>query len=95
MILILITFAALAVYCVSLLKYPLRPCLKCKGAGTNKGSNRKRWGVCSRCGGSRQVRRLGATAVHRFWWSVRGESMRQRRKERLNKGRKKAGYPEL
>lgn len=91
----LIGFAALAVYAMSLWKYPFRPCLKCKGTGVNKGSSRKRWGMCRRCGGSRQVRRTGSTFVHRFYWSVLGSRLRERRKEQVKAARGKAGYPEL
>lgn len=91
---ILIGAVVLAAYCVSLLKWPFRPCRKCLGKGTNRGSSRKRWGPCSRCGGSKQVRRIGATAVHRFFWSVLGSAARERRKERLDRGREKAGGPE-
>lgn len=93
--LILILAAALAVRCFYLLKYPLGPCRRCAGTGTNKGSNRKRFGHCKKCSGTRQVKRFGATAVHRFWWSVAGESLHERRKKRVKEARKKAGYPEL
>ena len=92
--LILVGFIAALAWCVSLLRWPFRPCLRCGGTGTNRGSNRKRWGVCKRCGGSKQVRRFGATAVHRFWWSVLGSVLHERRKKRLQKARDKAGYPE-
>ena len=93
--LVLIVFAIALGYCVSLLRWPFRPCLKCAGSGTNKGSNRKRWGACRKCGGSKQVRRLGATAVHRFWWSVRGAASKERRRKKIGEARGKAGQPEL
>ena len=82
-------------WCVSLLRWPFRSCRRCNGSGSNSGSNSKRWGSCRKCGGSKQVRRLGATAVHRFWWSVLGAALHRKRKERLDKARDKAGYPEM
>ncbi len=87
----------IAVICwaVSLLRWPFRPCGKCQGAGTNKGSNRKRWGACPKCRGSKQVQRFGAVAVHRFWWSIAGNALHERRKEQVKKAREKSGYPEL
>ena len=93
--LVLIGFTALVLYAASLRRWPFRPCLRCAGTGLNKGSNRKRWGPCRRCAGTKQVRRLGATAVHRFWWSVFGAASKQRRKEKADQAREKAGYPEL
>ena len=92
---ILIAVAALAVRCLYLLKYPFGPCRKCRAhPGANKGSNSKRWGQCKACGGTKQRRRFGATAVHRFWWSVAGESLHQRRKEHVKAAREKAGHPD-
>ena len=70
---ILILAVALAVRCAYLLKYPWGPCRKCqRHPGANKGSNRKRWGMCKACGGTKQRQRFGARTVHRFWWSVAG-----------------------
>ena len=95
-ILILILFAAFVIRCAYLLKYPFGPCRRCLNhPGTNKGSNRKRWGMCRKCGGTKQVRRFGATFVHRYWWSIAGQALHERRKERVKKAREKAGYPEL
>lgn len=85
---------AAVVYAVSLLRWPLRPCPKCKGLRTNKGSNRKRYGRCSRCKASGQVRRIGATAVHRFYWSVLGAALRRRTQEKVEKAKEKGRYPE-
>lgn len=92
--LFLILVAAAIVWVVSRLRWPLRPCTKCGGKGTNAGSNRKRHGRCNRCKGTRQVKRFGATAVHRFLWSVAGDAMQRRAHEKVENAKQKAGYPE-
>jgi hypothetical protein len=59
-----VIIAALAYY-FSLRIWPYGPCLRCIGhAGKNRGSNRRRWGRCKRCGGSGQRIRLGARLLH-------------------------------
>lgn len=90
---LILVFAA-AVWVVSRLRWPLRPCTKCGGKGTNAGSSRKRYGRCPRCKGTRQVKRFGATAVHRFLWSIAGEAMERRAQEKVDAAKQKAGYPE-
>lgn len=92
--LILLGFAALAVYCVSVWRHPHKPCPRCRGRGVNKGSNAKRFGRCRRCAGNKQVQRFGAGAVHRFFWSVMGAALHERRKKQVEKARKRGGYPE-
>ena len=81
-------------YLISLLRWPLRPCPRCGGRGVNRGSNRRRYGRCRRCKGTKQVRRIGATAVHRFYWSVAGTALRGRMREKVEKAKEKSGYPE-
>ena len=93
-VILLALLIAAALWAVSLLKWPFRPCGKCQARGTNPGSSRKRWGTCKRCHGSKQVRRFGATAVHRFWWSVLGAALHRKRLERVEKAKQKARYPE-
>jgi len=90
--LVLVIVAVL--YLVSLLRWPLRPCPRCRGRGVNRGSNRKRYGRCRKCKGTKQARRIGATAVHRFFWSVLGTAARGRMREKVEKAKEKAGYPE-
>ena len=65
----LITGALAAAYIVSLYLWPMRPCPRCSGKGTNPGSNKRRFGACKRCKGSRSVQRTGSRQVHR---AVRG-----------------------
>lgn len=79
---------------VSLWRWPLRPCPWCKGRGVNRGSSARRYGRCRKCKGTKQVRRIGATAVHRFWWSLAGSATKQRMQERVEKAQDKARYPE-
>ena len=81
-------------YAASLLRWPLRPCPRCRGKGVNRGSNARRYGRCRKCKGTKQVRRIGATAVHRFFWSVAGTAMKERQRKRVEKAQEKAGYPE-
>jgi DnaJ-class molecular chaperone len=64
--LFLIVVAAVVVYAVSLYLWPFRPCSRCSGKGTSPFSNRKRFGLCKRCGGSKAVQRLGSKTVHRI-----------------------------
>jgi len=46
---------------LSLSLWPYAPCWWCKRRrGQNRGSNRRRWGTCRRCGGSGKRRRFGA-----------------------------------
>ncbi len=65
MTLFLLIVTALAAWTVRAYLWPFAPCRRCRGTKTNRGSSRKRFGTCSRCGGtgSRQV--LGSRAVHR------------------------------
>jgi len=94
--LFLIGFAALVVYAASLRRWPMRPCRACRAhPGVNRGSTRKRYGVCRRCHGTKQVRRFGATAVHRLWWSVLGPALHGRAKDKAREAREKSGYPEI
>jgi DnaJ-class molecular chaperone len=58
-----------AAYVVSLYLWPYRPCPRCDGKGTNRGSSRRRFGKCKRCDGTRSVQRTGSRQVHR---AVRG-----------------------
>ena len=91
----LIGFAAAALYLLSLYAWPLRPCPRCHGTRVNRGSTGRRFGLCKRCGGAGRTRRLGATTVHRFYWSVFGDRLRERRREALRESRQHSDYPEL
>ena len=68
MLILLITGGAV-LYAASLYWWPMRPCRRCGGRGTNRGSSKRRFGTCRRCKGSRSVQRIGSRAVHR---AVRG-----------------------
>lgn len=64
--LFLIGCGLLICWAVSLYFWPFAPCRRCSGKGTNAGSNRKRFGDCKRCGGTRKRQRLGSRTVHRM-----------------------------
>jgi hypothetical protein len=92
---VFLVLAAVAVcWLVSLWRWPLRPCPRCRGRGVNRGSTSRRYGRCPRCKGTKQVRRIGATAVHRFWWSAAGRAAKERMQKRVEKAQDKARYPE-
>ena len=93
--LILIGFAVAACYLLSLYVWPLRPCSRCHGTRVNRGSTGRRFGLCKRCGGTGRTRRPGATTVHRLYWSVLGDRLRERRRETLHESRQHSDYPEL
>ncbi len=63
--LFLLIVAALAAWTVRAYIWPFANCRRCKGAKTNRGSSKKRFGTCSRCGGSGTRQVLGSRAVHR------------------------------
>lgn len=67
--LVLVVLGAVVAYTGSLYIWPMRPCPRCSGKGTNRGSNRRRFGPCKRCKGTRAVQRIGSRQVHR---AVRG-----------------------
>lgn len=57
-------FLAIA-WVISAWFWPFAPCRRCQGRKSNKGSTRRRYGPCGKCGGtgSRQV--IGSQQVHR------------------------------
>lgn len=63
--LFLITLAAAAAWTVRAYFWPFAPCRRCKGSKSNRGSTRKRFGRCTRCGGTGTRQVLGSRAVHR------------------------------
>ena len=63
--LFLLALAAVAVWAVRAYFWPFAPCWRCKGRKTNRGSTRKRFGPCKRCGGSGSRQVLGSRTVHR------------------------------
>jgi hypothetical protein len=80
---ILAVLAAAGCYAVSLFACPTRRCRTCGGTGarlTRAGRRYRSGGLCQRCRGTGRIRRIGATAVHRFWWSAVGDQLRERRR---------------
>jgi hypothetical protein len=93
---ILIGLAIAAVYLLSLAVKPIRSCPRCHGTGAKlSGTGRRTTGrTCRRCHGTGRIRRIGATAVHRFWWSALGDHQRARRRERLGRIISPADHPD-
>ena len=90
---ILAVLAAAGLYAVSLFACPTRRCRTCGGTGARltRAGRRYRGGRCRRCRGTGRIRRIGATAVHRFWWSAAGDRIRQRRRA-AHQARQHADY---
>ena len=92
---ILLILAISAGYTVSLYIWPIRACPRCRGTRINQGSTGRRIGMCRRCRGTGRIRRLGSTAVHRFYWSVLGDQLRERRRAKIARRRQQAEPPDL
>jgi hypothetical protein len=76
--LILAAFAVLVLRALFVLLRPTKRCGKCDGRRNYRKG--KRLVRCKRCQDGR-VYRFGATAVHRFWWSVVTGPWLERRRE--------------
>jgi len=63
--LFLLALAAAAGWTVKSYFWPMAPCRRCRGRKTNRGSTRKRFGPCGKCGGTGSRFVLGSRAVHR------------------------------
>jgi hypothetical protein len=59
-VVVIIAVVVLVVWWATVARHPIRKCPSCKGSKKNAGSNSERWGVCGRCGGKGEIRRLGA-----------------------------------
>jgi hypothetical protein len=46
-------------YVLSLRVHPFTCCRRCSGTKRNRGSTRKRFGLCHKCGGTGRTERLG------------------------------------
>lgn len=77
---ILVTAALAAAWALWLLAHPIGPCRRCRGRCVAKQMFTGRLIPCPRCDGAGLTRRVGATAVHRTYWSIRDD---QTRRERL------------
>jgi hypothetical protein len=78
---ILIGLAVAACYLLSLYVKPIRSCPRCGGTGARlTRAGRPTGGTCRRCRGIGRIRRTGAVAVHRFYWSAIGDQLRERRR---------------
>jgi hypothetical protein len=91
---ILLALGIAAGYAVLLYLCPLRKCTRCHGTRVTHGSGR-RVRSCTRCGGTGRIRRIGATTVHRFYWSALGDQHQERRRARAERRRQHTGPPDL
>ena len=72
--LILLGFAALALYVLVAAARPTRPCRRCKGKRVvPRPLSRKKFRACPRCRATGLQYRRGATAVHRFIQIIKAE----------------------
>ena len=92
-IVILLILGIAAGYAASLYLRPLRTCTRCHGTRVTPGRAR-RFRSCKRCHGTGRIRRIGATAVHRFYWSALGDQHHERRRARAERRRQHARPPE-
>jgi hypothetical protein len=92
---ILLALGIAAGYAVSLYLWPWRTCPRCHGTRVNRGSTGRRIGMCKRCSGAGRTRRLGATAVHRFYLSALGDQLHEHRRTKIERRRQQAEPPEL
>jgi hypothetical protein len=92
MTIVLLAIAAAAAWAVSLYLRPLRTCPRCRGTRITGTGRRGR--MCGRCAGTGRIRRIGATAVHRLYWSARGDQHMARRRRATTK-RLRASYQNL
>jgi hypothetical protein len=70
----LIVFCLLAGRALFVLRNPVRRCHCLPGFARAR---------CRRCRATGWKRRRGATAIHRFYWSVRGSAVLERRRDQL------------
>jgi hypothetical protein len=75
---ILLAIAAIAVYAALRLAFPTSRCPRCWGKRITR--HGRRASKCPLCHEHGRVVWPGATAVHRFWWSVLGHRLMDRRK---------------
>lgn len=71
MTLLEVALILLAAWVVRAYFWPYARCRRCQGRKTNKGSGRKRFGLCKKCGGSGSRQVLGSRTVHRAVRSAR------------------------
>jgi hypothetical protein len=79
---ILIAFAALAAWLVSLYVHPFTTCGRCRGRRVNRGSTRKRFGTCKGCAGTGRKQRFGSRTLHHWVRSAMTQYQRDRARRR-------------
>ena len=80
---LLLAATVIALYAALRLAFPTARCPRCLGKRvTRRGRRADR---CWLCRGNGRVVWPGATAVHRFFWSVIGHRLMERRKEAIGR----------
>lgn len=59
-VVVLVAVVVLVLWWVDMRVHPVRRCPWCRGSKRNVGSSTRRWGTCPRCGGTGELRRIGA-----------------------------------
>jgi hypothetical protein len=80
---LLLAAAVIALYAALRLAFPTARCLRCLGKRVTR--HGRRAARCWMCRGNGRVVWPGATAVHRFFWSVLGRRLMDRRKEAIGR----------
>jgi DnaJ-class molecular chaperone len=81
--LILIGLGLVVGWLLFVLAKPQARCWRCLGKRVRKGGNGKRKVKCKTCRGHGVARLPGATMAHRFFWSVMGDRLNDRRREEI------------
>ncbi|HUL24880.1 MAG TPA: hypothetical protein VLW44_03795 [Streptosporangiaceae bacterium] len=80
---VLLAAIAAAAYCLFVFASPVGMCLRCLGRRRHRSLWNGRMRACRSCRGNGARRRIGATAVHRFYWIAFGNRQRELRREAL------------
>lgn len=75
--LILIAAGLIAGWALSLLAHPIGNCPRCTGRRVHRQLLTNRIVACRVCDGTGLWRRIGATFVHRTYWSIRDDTRRR------------------
>lgn len=73
---VLLAAAVIAVWCLSLLAHPIGNCPRCRGRRVHRQLFGDRIVPCRVCDSTGLHRRIGATTVHRTYWSIRDDTRR-------------------
>lgn len=75
--LVVLVAGLVGAWALSLLAHPIGTCPRCRGRRVHPGLFTNRVRPCGVCGGTGLWRRIGATFVHRTYWSLRDDARRR------------------